>query len=80
MNARREWGIWLALTWIGFTVLETRAIKARSAGQRPSPTLTTTVRIWLGIETQHVRRHVLGPMFAGLLVWFWGHITRGWKP
>lgn len=43
-------------------------------------TFSKWTRHLVGIEPRHNRRYVTTPLFAGLLVWFFGHIVWKWKP
>lgn len=74
MNHHYRWVTWLLGTLAGFTWLEWSAL--RGDGR----TLTATFRHWLGVDPKASRRHVLGPLFTGFLVWLYGHMVRGWRP
>lgn len=70
----RSWLVWLALTLGGFTVLERKALLQGDV------TLTRALRTWGGYTPLARRGRPVSWLLAALLVWFWGHIVRGWRP
>ena len=77
MSGDRTWGCWLAATLGAFAVLEARALRTRTV-DKPSGTLTATLRRWLGLNPRRGRRFVLGPLFAGFLAYLATHFLLGW--
>lgn len=70
------WSCWLAGTLGVFAVLETRALKQRAPG-KPSGTLTSTMRRWLGLNPRHNRRYVCAPLFGAFVAYLWAHFLHG---
>lgn len=66
----RTWLAWLAGLLATFGVLETRALIAREPG-KPSGTLTSTMRRWLGVDPLRRRRWVCGATFVA----FWAYLA-----
>lgn len=79
MGADRSWATWLLGTAVAFGVLEGRALRTRIA-EKPSGTLTATLRRWIGVDPRSARRWMLAPLFGAFLTWLFGHILLGWKP
>lgn len=76
MNDQTKWAAWLAGTLGTFAVLETKALKARSV-DKPSGTLTATMRAWMGLKPRHRRRYLLAPAFAAFCAYLWLHFLYG---
>lgn len=76
MNGHRTWALWLAGTLASFAWWERKAIQQRSPG-RPSQTLTSTMRNWIGIKPRKFRRFLLVPAFTGFCTWLIAHFVGG---
>lgn len=71
-----KWGLWLAVTLGSFGLFEAQAIKDRT--DKPSGTLTSTLRRWMGIDPPHWRRWIFGPLFGGFCFYLFTHFLFGW--
>lgn len=80
MDASTRWALWLTATLASFAVLEAVALREPLTDDKPSDTLTASLRMWLGIQPASRRRWIAGTLFAGFWVWFAGHIAIGWGP
>jgi hypothetical protein len=77
VNGHRTWGVWLVATLGTFAWWERKALKARCA-EKPSGTLTATIRCWLGLKPRGKRRFVLAPAFAAFCGYLLTHFCFGW--
>lgn len=76
MDDSRKWAVWLTGTVGTFAVLETKALRGRMA-DKPSGTLTATMRRWLGINPRARRRFLLAPAFAAFTAYLYLHFCHG---
>jgi hypothetical protein len=72
-----RWAAWLIGVLATFFALEAPALRQRVA-EKPSGTLTATMRRWLGIEPAARRRTILGPLFGAFCTYLFGHFLFGW--
>lgn len=75
-NPNRTWAAWLIGVLGSFAALEYPALRRRVA-DKPSGTLTATMRRWLGLNPRARRRFILAPCFAAFVIYLWGHFLFG---
>lgn len=76
MNGNKTWSLWLLATLGTFAWWETKALKSRSA-EKPSGTLTATMRHWMGVKPRARRRYLLVPAFTAFCAYLWLHFVAG---
>lgn len=65
-----RWALWASLTLLGFTWLETYALRRHE----PGGTLSEVTQAVVGVHPRSRRRWVLIPVFVGFLSWVLVHI------
>lgn len=76
MNGHKTWGLWLLGTLGTFAWWERKAFRIRGV-DKPSATLTATMRCWLGIKPQGRRRFLLVPAFSAFCAYLFLHFVAG---
>ncbi|MEV8610286.1 hypothetical protein AB0383_20565 [Amycolatopsis sp. NPDC051373] len=76
MNGNRTWSLWLAGTLVSFAWWERKALLSRIP-EKPSETLTATVRRWMGVKPRAPRRFVLVPVFTAFCAYLFLHFVAG---
>ncbi|WP_162829952.1 hypothetical protein [Amycolatopsis palatopharyngis] len=77
MTPPLRWLMWLIGVLASFAWLELPALRDR-APDKPSGTLSTVFRLWLGVDPLHWRRFLLVPAFLGWCGWLACHMAKGW--
>lgn len=72
MPANLPWIIWVTATLLTFGALEAWALLS------DRPTLSATLRRWLGIRPPRPWRHVATLALVAGLAWLGIHLTTGW--
>ena len=84
MKANRDWGVWAGANIAALVVMERRALtedrrNKLEALNVPCPTLSTTLRHWLGINPRKKRRLFFIPGLIGFALWFLHHIILDYE-
>lgn len=76
MNGHRTWGLWLLGTLGTFAWWERKAFRNRGL-DKPSATLTATMRCWMGVKPRGKRRFLAVPAFGAFCIYLAGHFIFG---
>lgn len=76
VNGHKTWGLWLLGTLASFAWFERKAFQDRGA-EKPSVTLTATIRCWMGVKPRGKRRFLLVPAFTAFCAYLFLHFVAG---
>jgi hypothetical protein len=76
VNGHKTWGLWLLGTLGTFAWFEHKAFRDRGE-EKPSVTLTATMRCWMGVKPQGKRRFLAVPAFGAFVIYLGGHFIFG---
>ena len=76
MNGHKTWGLWLLGTLGTFAWFEHKAFRDRGE-EKPSVTLTATMRCWIGIKPRGRRRYLFVPAFISFCAYLLLHFVFG---